>query len=139
MVVKLASVKANLERETKGDWVEYPDWPGVAFNVSSLLHTAYRIERDLLGQRLARQYKQKPIPPDVSTTEIGKLFAKHILHGWRGFDEEYSKERAAEMLVDPQWRKLVAAIEYCAAQISDDEVEFVEDTVKNSKKLSAIA
>jgi hypothetical protein len=140
MVVRMNSIKADLDKEAKGDWIEYPDWPGVAFNVSSLLHPTYRIERDLLGQRLARQYKGgKPIPPDVMTSEVGKLFHKHILHGWRGFDVDYSKEKAGEMLADPEYRNLVGAVEWCAAKISDVDVEFVEDTVKNSKKLSAIA
>jgi hypothetical protein len=136
MAVKLSSVKVDLERELKGDWVEYPDFPGVSFNVSSLIIPAYQIERDQLLARLTRQYKGKT-PPDVVTSELGKLYHKHILHGWRGFDEEYSRDKAAEMLADPRWRKLVAAVEWCAARISTDEVEFVEDTAKNSAKASA--
>ncbi len=137
MTVKLNSIKADLTRETKGDWVEYPDWPGVSFNVSSLLLPAYRIDRELLGQRLSRQYKGKPIPPEVATTEVGKLYHKHILHGWRGFDVEYSRDAAGEMLPDPEYRNLVAAIEWCSAKVSDVDVEFIEDAAKNSERPSA--
>ncbi len=136
-LVKLSSIKADLVREAKGDWIDYPDWPGVSLNVSSLLHAAYRIDRDLLGQRLSRTHKGKPIPPDVLTTEIGKLYHKHILHNWRGFDQAYSKELASEMLADPEYRNLVAAIEWCAAKVSDIDVVFVEDAIKNSVKPSA--
>lgn len=139
MTVKLSSVKADLAREAKGDWIDYPDWPGVAFKVSSLLLPAYRVERDLLGQRLARQYKGKPIPPDIMTSEVGKLFSKHILHEWRGFDETYTKEVAAERLADPEYRALVGAIEWCAAKIADVDVDFVEDAAKNSAKPSGTA
>jgi len=77
MTVKLTSIKADLTRELKGDWIDVQDWPGVALNVSSLLIPAYRIDRDLLGQRLSRQYKGKPIPPDVLTTEVGSLLKSH--------------------------------------------------------------
>lgn len=136
MTVKLSSIKADLKRETKGDWIDYPDWPGVALNVSSLLLPAYRIDRDLLGQRLSRQYKGKPIPPEVVTTEIGKLYHKHILHDWRGFDEPYSREVAGEMLPDPEYRNIVAAVEWCAAKVSDVDVEFIEDAAKNSERPS---
>lgn len=139
MTVKLKSIKADLGSELKGVWIDYPDWPGVAFNVSSLLIPAYRIDRDLLGQKLARQYKGKPIPPDVLTTEVGKLYHKHILHEWRGFDVAYTSDVAGEMLSDPEYRNLVAAIEWCAAKVSDIEVEFVEDAAKNSERLSATA
>jgi hypothetical protein len=137
MTVKLNSIKADLTRETKGDWIDYPDWPGVSLNVSSLLLPAYRIDRDLLGQRLSRQYKGKPIPSDVVTIEVGKLYHKHILHGWRGFDVEYSRDVAGEMLSDPEYRNLVAAVEWCAAKVSDVDVEFVEDAAKNSERPSA--
>jgi hypothetical protein len=137
MTVKLSSVKADLDREAKGDWVDFPDWPGVAFKVSSLLLPAYRVERDLLGQRLARQYKGKPIPPDVMTREVGKLYAKHILHDWRGFDEPYEKGHAAELLADPEYRAIVGAVEFCAAKLADIDVEFIEDAAKNSERPSA--
>ena len=137
MTIKLSSLKADLAREASGDWVEFPDWPGVEFNVSSLLLPAYRIERDLMAQRLARRHKGKPVPPNEMTTELGKLYAKHILHGWRGLDEPYSPERASEILADPEYRNVVAAIEYCAAKVSEVDVEFVEEQEKNSSAPSA--
>ncbi len=138
MTVKLSSTKADLDREAKGDWIEPVDHiPGIKLLVSSLLFPAYRIDRDLVSQKLARRFKGKPIPPDAMQVEVGKLFAKHILHGWEGFDEPYTKERAEELLIDPSYRLLVAAIEWCAAKMADVEVEFVEDTAKNSDRLSA--
>jgi len=131
MTIKLASLKANLERETDGDWVEYPDWPGVAFKVSSLHAPAYETARDLLISRLARIHKQKPIPRDERAEEFGKLYAKHILHGWRGLDVEYTPERAVEVLCDPAYREVVSALEWCAAKIAELQVEFTEVAAKN--------
>ncbi|MBZ9659773.1 hypothetical protein LB523_12025 [Mesorhizobium sp. ESP-6-4] len=134
-IVKLSSVKADLKREADGDWIEALDLPGVEFNVSSILLPAYTVDRDFMLQRLSKQYKGKA-PRDVITTELGKLYAKHILHGWRGFDVEYSPEKALEILSDPAYRVVVAAVEYCAAKIADVDVQYIEDAGKNSERPS---
>src|SRR6185369_6032337 len=107
--------------------------------VSSLMFPAYRVERDLVGQKLARRFKGKPIPPDVMQVEVGKLFAKHILHGWEGLDVPYSKEKAEELLTDPSYRLLVSAVEWCGAKLADVDVEFIEDAAKNSERPSETA
>jgi hypothetical protein len=134
--IKLSSLKADLAREEKGDWIEYPDWPGVEFNVSSLHLPAFTVARDLMYQRLARIYKKKPIPETVTTAELGKLFAQHILHGWRGLDVDYSPATAAETLSSPEYRNVVSAVQWCAAKVSDIDIEFVEEAEKNSGKPS---
>lgn len=139
MTVKLASLKADLKREAKGDWIDSPDWEGVSFNVSSLHLPAYQIARDLLFQRLARKYKGSPIPKDVLSVEMGKLYCKHILHDWRGLDVEFTPEVAAEILTDPEYRNVIAAVEFCAAKVSEIEAEFVEDEVGNSERRSVDA
>jgi hypothetical protein len=139
MTVKLSSLRADLAREEKGDWIEFPDWPGVEFNVSSLHLPIYQTARDLLFKRLAKIYKKAAVPTSIMTTELGKLYAKHVLHGWRGLDVEYSPERATEILADPEYRNVVAAVEYCAGKVSEIDVEFAEDETKNFEKPSAAA
>jgi hypothetical protein len=139
MTVKLSSLKSDLKREAEGDWIEFVEWPGVEFNVSSLLLPAYAHARDLTMQRLAKHQKGKPIPRDVMTTELGKLYAKHILHGWRGLDVEYSPEKALEILSDPEYRTIVAAVEWCASKISEIDVQFVDEAGKNSERPSETA
>lgn len=117
MTIKLASLKADLAREEAGDWVEYSEWPGVAFNVSSLHKPAYVTARDLLVQRTAKS----KAPADLAkvAAEFGRLYAEHILHNWRGLDEEYTLEKAKTCLTDPAYRDLVAAVEWCAAKIGE--------------------
>jgi hypothetical protein len=140
MVVKIASLKADLEREEKGEWQQaleiIPD-QDVHFRVSSINLPAYTIAREHLLQRLARRYKNTTIPQAILNGEIGKLMAVHLLHEWRGFDLEYSREVAIEMLSDPANRMLIRAVEACASQVGAIEIEFVEDEVKNSGKPSA--
>ena len=137
MAVKLASLKANLEREAEGDWVDFPDWPGVAFKVSSLHKPAYRTALTLLLQRFARIYKGKPTPPEESAAGIGKLYCAHILHGWRGLDVAYSGDAALEVLCDPAYREVLQAVEWCAGKVGELQLEFTEESEKNSERPSA--
>lgn len=137
MTVKLSSLRADLTREAEGDWVDYPDWPGVALHVRSLQTPAYRIARDQAAQRAARKHRGKPIPPDEVARTAGTLYADHILLGWRGLDEDYSPERAREVLTDPAYREVVGAVEWCAARVGETDAEFVEDAAGNSQRASA--
>lgn len=139
MAVRLKSLASDLQREEKGDWVEYPQWEGVAFLVSSSLKPAYATARDLLLQKMARKYKGAAAPREEVVREFGKLACNHLLHGWRGLDEEYSPERAIEVLCDPAYREVANAVIWCAEQIGRVEVEFVEEAAKNSEAPSATA
>lgn len=134
--IKLSSLKADLTRETKGDWVAFPDWPGVEFNVSSIHLPEFTTARALMYQRLNVVHKSN-IPQDVHTAEIGALLNKHILHGWRGFDIPYSQESAAEVMTDPAYREVIAAVQWCAGELGKVEVAFSENEAKNSEKPSA--
>lgn len=139
MTIKLSSLKADIDRETRGDWIDIPEWPGVAFKVSSQHLPAYQTARDMLHKRLSRQYKGKDIPQRVITSEMGKLYAKHILHDWRGLDEEYSPETAETILSDPEFRAVTGAVAWASERVADLDVQFVEEEVKNSEKRSAAA
>jgi len=129
MTVKLGSLRADVEKEKVGDWVDIPELPGVSLFVKSFNDPSYRIARDQLVQRLARKHGKKPSPPDEAETEFGKLYAKHILGDWRGFDEAYSAELARELLTDPAFRDLRRHVEYAAAQVGSVDVEFSDELV----------
>lgn len=137
MVLKLDSLKTDIQKERTGDWIDFPDWPGVAFQVKSIEDPSFRIARDMLIRKLSRKHRGKPIPPDEFQAETGALFHKHILLGWRGLDTEFSDEIALEVLTDPAYRKVFAAVDWCANQVGDSEAEFVEDAAKNSGPRSA--
>jgi hypothetical protein len=137
MVVKLASLKANLTREAEGDWIPYPDWPGVSFNVSSTRSEPFLTERDLfLKQMAARNKPVAPGDPEMARG-IGRLYCQHVLHGWRGLDIEYSEEVALETLTDVAYRDVLSAVDWCAQKLSQISVEFVDGAVKNSAAPSA--
>jgi len=137
MVLKLDSLKVDLNKERSGDWVDFPDWPGVMFHVKSVEAPDFRTARDHLLRKLSRKHKGKPIPPDDLQQEIGVLYSKHILLDWKGLDVPYSSDAASDILTDPSYRKVFAAIEWCANQVGDSDAEFIEDAAKNSEKRSA--
>jgi hypothetical protein len=141
LTVKLASLKANLTAETQGEWEDstIPSLAaeGVAYLVRSLNEPSYHAARAALLQRFARKHGKNPVPADELSTEFGRLYAKHILLGWRGLDVEFSPSVAAETLGDPAYREIVADIEACAAQVGRAKIEFVEDAAKNSEPPSA--
>lgn len=130
--IKLSSIRVDLEREKKGDWVPYPFWDGVRFQVSALNLPVYETARDLLFRRLRKKHPKGLIPREVLSPALGELYAKYILHGWDGFDEDYSPELAHKRLTDPEYRELVSAVEFCATKLTEVDPESVGDDVGNS-------
>lgn len=143
MKLKLSSLKNPRKRIEAGDWVPYPHWTGrsgnavVRFQVSGLSSDAYQSAAAQLGKDLALKYKDEPVPPDESHRRWGELLAEHILHSWDGLDEDYSPERASELLTDRDFEALNGAVIWCARKIETVNVEFVEATAKNSEAPSA--
>ncbi|EJB02881.1 hypothetical protein Rleg9DRAFT_1695 [Rhizobium leguminosarum bv. trifolii WSM597] len=130
--VILTSLKADLDREKKGDWIPFPDWEGVKFNVSALTLPEYETARGLMFQRLQKTYGDAPVPTEVLNAELGQLYAEHILHGWEGLDEEYSPEHALATLSNPEYRVVVQAVGWCAAKISQIEAKYTAAEGGNS-------
>lgn len=131
MTVKFSSITVDLEKERNGDWVSYPEWPGAEFNVNSVESPAFKEARDKLMRRLARRYGDKPIPSDGLTKDLGDLYAKHLLNGWKGFDMAYSADAAREALCDPAYRLLTEAVLWCAQRVGRAQVEFLEEAAGN--------
>ncbi|QXZ79666.1 hypothetical protein [Rhizobium sp. L51/94] len=139
MTIKLRSVAADVAQEKKGIWISSADLPGVDFLVSSLYSPEYETARDLLLQRLGAQFKGATVPTEILLPRLGTLYAEHLLHGWRGFDEEYSREVAAEILGQFQYRDIIKAVEWCAGQVTRINFQFVDKDAGNSGKPSARA
>lgn len=138
-MIKLNSVKANLKIEEEGEWIAIPDpgWEGVELLVRSTETPSYRIKIGQLGRRLARQYQGKEIPPLVLDAEQGKLYADELLRGWKGFDQDYTSELAADMLPTPEWRELRTRTLWAAGRVGVSRGDFVEQAAKNSETPSA--
>jgi hypothetical protein len=136
-LVRLSSLRTDSALERAGDWIESPSIPGASFLVRSINYGPYAIARDLLLQRLRRKSGGKPIPQDILFPELGRLYVQHLLLGWKGFDTEYSAEVAMQTLTDPEFRDVVAAVEAAAGEVGQSEIEFLDQTSKNSETPSA--
>jgi hypothetical protein len=130
-LIKLASLKADLSREEDGEWIDVAEWPGVALNVRSIHSADYRTARDLLAQRLTRKLGRLPTSVEQDA-EMPKLYARHLLRGWRGLDVEYSEAMAAEIITDPDYYKLVEQVLWASTRVGDQDVEFTQAAIKNS-------
>lgn len=131
--VKLDSLISSDDAE----WVDLNEVPGVSLLVRPIDYSPYTQDRTKLFQRLARAYKKEPVPDKVRATQLGALYARHLLLGWKGFDVEYSQEEAENRLTDWSYRKLTSLVEWAASSLTDINAEMVEDAAKNSEVPSA--
>lgn len=130
-MLKLDSIRADIQAERDGQYIEIPDWPGVSLGVRSLEYPPYKISVDQLIARYARRYKGKAAPPEVRESDLGKLLAEHILFGWRGIDPDYTPEIAREFLSDVSGRELAKQTVWAAGQVAEIDAEFTTEAVKN--------
>ena len=128
MPVKLSSLAVNPNPD--GTWEDCPSIPGVSFLVRPVDHPAFAIAREHHMQRLRRSHGNY-IPPDVASTVLGQIVAEHLLLDWRGFDEAYTKARAAELLSDPSFSELTTGVLECAKAAATAKLEYVEAVAKN--------
>lgn len=133
MTIDINSIKNNIAAEREGSYIEIPEWPGVFLGVRSTQLPAYKVALDLLVQSYTRKYKGKNAPPEKRDSDVGKLLATHILFGWKGFKQEYSPEFALELMGSPEGRDFTTQVLWASNQVSETEVEFVLDAVKNSE------
>lgn len=138
MSLKLNSIKADLAKESEGDWVAIPEWPGVRFKVRSIHCKDYLNAREMKVQGLVKALGRLPTSSELEP-HIGKLVSAFLLLDWDGLLDDndkplpYSAERARELLGDPAMRELVQQVIWAANRIGTRDAEFVADAVKNSE------
>lgn len=141
--LKLSSLKSNLKRQFDGDWVDYPIWPGVRFNVSSSKSPDYQAASRKTAERFAKKYKGEDIPIDELSEANAKDVANHLLHGWDGLDESYSEELALARMTEIEfdgdeplglaYESLIDAVLWCANKLARVDAEYIADVEKNSE------
>lgn len=138
MLVQLASLRADLDREANGDWIAAPELgPDVAFLVRSIHYPLFQAARDRAMLKLAEQFGDAAVPPEENARAFGPIIANHLLLGWRGFDEPYDRERSLAVLADEGFRRVRSAVLQAAAKVGVRAATFLEDAEKNSAPPSA--
>ncbi|UPT99376.1 hypothetical protein J4G48_0015535 [Bradyrhizobium barranii subsp. apii] len=131
-IVRLESLKADLQKEREGDWIKAVDLdPNIRWFVRSTNFPDFRLARDAAMKKLGEKYGSDPIPDDVNAEVMGKLAVEHLLLGWEGLDAGYTPEAAAEILTDEAYRKVRYSIYIAASRVGTSEVQYVGNTAKN--------
>jgi hypothetical protein len=146
-MIKLDSLKIDTQAERDGEWIDIDSWPGLDPNAPtgmtptpglgyctrSLNAPDYKSARQKWLEEIEQKRKENP---DAVTDEYidagnGKLIAEKLLLGWRGLDQDYSKEAALALLPSPEGRIFRDMIVYCASKVGRRKVEFVKEAGKN--------
>lgn len=136
-MLKLASIKRDLELENEGEWIDIAEWPGVRIKARSINSKDYQIARDMLVQRLTRTLGRVPTGPEMEPA-LGRLVAAHLLRGWEGIagdDEapiEYTPKTGVEYLTNAELRELEHQVIWAATRVGDREAQFTTAAIKNS-------
>lgn len=137
-LIKLDSLRADLEAQTEGQWQPAP-WPGVRFRVRSIDFEPYTNERDRERERLAAQYLGAGnIPNSIWAGMLGRLLAEHILLEWDGISPAYDPDVAHDVLTAADGAAMREAVVKAAQRVGVRELEFVAELEKNSAGASAI-
>lgn len=137
--MKLNELKVDAERESNGDWVESPTWPGVRVHVRSIHNPDYRRALQLQVQKIRRKYGNEPTPPEVQDKMMADLFVEHIINDIQGLEDDndkpiqYDKDFGRKVMSDPEYRRLADFVSWAAGVVGEDETEELEADVGNSK------
>lgn len=136
--MKLSDIAINAAAIETGRWVSVDHiLPGVKFKVRGLANADYRRLRAKLIAGIPRAERVKGVDPmDLDKINI-KLLSETILIDWSGIEGDddaplaFSKEKAADLLADPNYAVLHWAVEWAADVVGQDDLAEAEASAKN--------
>ena len=141
MAVKLNSLKIDTRKENDGEWVDIPSLVDpetgemVALKVRGIGYSEYQSDLSKLRKRWVTKYgSMEDVPDRVARQELGRLYARHLLLDWRGFDPPYDPDIAEEELTSRG--ELAGHVLYAANKNSQADIEYTKAAAKNSSPSS---
>jgi hypothetical protein len=143
--MKLNEVAVDVDRLEKGDWVnDIPDMQGVRFKVRGANNMDWRKLQSTLIDAVPRKHKAGGrITPQANDDIMTKLFVNCCLLDWDGLENNdgspipFSKEKALELLTNPELRRIRDGVAYAANTVADQNNADREEMVGNLVKLSS--
>jgi hypothetical protein len=136
--MKLSASAIDPKLVNEGEWIkDIPEFEDLELHVRGLNNPDYRRVQAKKFQLLPRGLRAKPTP-EVSDRIQTELLVETCLLGWKnlsGDDDkpiEFSKEKAMELLKDPQYRAFREAVAWAAAVVGAERDEDREGSAKNS-------
>lgn len=131
-VISLSKLKADVDLQNAGDWIEIPELDGVSVKVRSLRSAQYQSAVTPIRQKHQRKFGDKGPPPAIFAQDFGRIIANIILLDWKGLDVEYSDDVAYETMTDPGYAELLGYVIVAAGKVAQGDIEYVETAAKNS-------
>lgn len=137
--MKLKDLKVNPELVNKGEWIgNLPELEDLEVHVRGLGNPDYR---RVQAQKIRQLPRSKRVGGMISDEDNERIMTECLhetcLLGWRnllGDDDKplpYTKEKAKELLFDPQYADFRDAVVYAARQVGRNKVAEKEVQAKN--------
>ncbi|WP_201159426.1 hypothetical protein [Rhodoplanes elegans] len=139
----LSQIKTNSALIEQGEWIgDLPELGDVAFRVRGLGNADYRALQHKLINEIPARLRRKGLGADDQDRIQTECLIETVLTDWRGLTSggaplPYSREKARELLTDPDFRRLRDAVFAAASMVGEDVAAADEALEKNSETSSA--
>lgn len=150
-VIKLDSIRLDIDARRNGEWKPIARWPGVRVKVRGLTSEVYVKARDAALEKLGEQFGEAGAPKEIWIPLLARLLVgadpflvtgagidegAAILLGWEGFDEPFAPHFAGAFIGSPEGENMLDEVLAAARTAGVRELQFVEALEKNSAALS---
>jgi hypothetical protein len=137
--MKLSDIAVDAGRIEQGEWVEnIPEMGDLRLKVRGIGNADWRRLMSKLIDAVPRNKRMGGrVDPDTMDAITTQLLSSACLIDWANLDVPYSKQKASELLADPQYRALRDAVMWAASQVGQAIEEKKDDQAGNSASASA--
>lgn len=137
--MKLSELKVDPQRIENGAWVDnIPEMEGLRLKVRGAFNADWRKLQSRLVAAVPRQKRARgQLDPAEQDRVMSIVLRDACLLEWDGIEGDdgqplpYSKEKATELLTDPQYGKFREAVIWAANTVADQRESDIEEDVKN--------
>jgi hypothetical protein len=136
--VKLNAAYANAARRDEGDWVtEIPEMQDLHLRVRGTGNADYRLMQENLLKSVPKKERRAGLLPATQDRILAELAVENLLLDWRNLTDNddaaipYSKEKARELLFNPNYHALLMAVAWAATVVAEEDAEADEADVQD--------
>lgn len=132
-------MKVDADKVEGGDWIgKIPELDDVRLKVRGLQNAQFRRMQSRLLDAVPRSKRQGGrVDPEEMDRITSTCLAATVLIDWSGIEGEdgqplpYSREKASELLTDPNFRRFRDGVIWAATQVGEDDAEADKDDAGN--------
>lgn len=133
----LKANRVDLVKREDGDWVgDIPECGGLRIRTKGTGNKAYLKLQDKLIQAVPRKQRVNGLSPEDRQRIRNICLCNTCLLEWDGLTDggvvvPYSKEKASELMTNPEWEVFQDAVAYAAGAVATQTETELEDDAKN--------